>query len=100
MADLSGVVYQDLPVAGYQPQSGENVAIVNQNKMVEEYLLRMVDALSGNTGSLVIDQRWLSIARTSFEQGFMAMNRAVFQPQRVQGYISLQPWPGSVPPAA
>lgn len=80
---------QGLPVSGYQPQSDENVAIVNMNKQMEEYLLRMVDALSGDTGNLSVDKRWLSIARTSFEQGFMAMNRAVFQPQRVPGPITL-----------
>jgi hypothetical protein len=28
------------------------------------------------------DQRWLSIARTMLEEGFMALNRAVFKPQR------------------
>ncbi len=82
---------QGLPVAGYQPQSDENVAIVNCNKQIEEYLLRMVDALSSNTGNLVIDQRWLLIARDHFEQGFMAMNRAVFQPQRISGAITLPP---------
>nr|WP_165972821.1 hypothetical protein [Martelella mediterranea] len=30
-----------------------------------------------------IDKRWLALARTSIEQGFMAANRAVFQPDRV-----------------
>jgi len=29
------------------------------------------------------DQRWLAIARTHVEQGFMAFNRAVFRPQRI-----------------
>lgn len=27
-----------------------------------------------------VDKRWVSIARTHFQQGFMALNRAVFQP--------------------
>ena len=31
-----------------------------------------------------IDQRWLAIARTHIEQGFMALNRAIFRPQRVE----------------
>jgi hypothetical protein len=33
---------------------------------------------------LVYDQRWLAIARTHFQEGFMALNRAVFQPQRIK----------------
>lgn len=30
------------------------------------------------------DQRWIAIARTHFQEGFMALNRAVFQPQRIE----------------
>ncbi len=30
-----------------------------------------------------LDKRWLALAKTQIEQGFMAMNRAVFQPGRV-----------------
>ena len=73
-----------LPIAGYTEQSNDNVALVNYNKEYEEGLLRMLDALSGDTGNLTIDKRWLSVARTHFEQGFMALNRSVFQPQRIK----------------
>lgn len=30
-----------------------------------------------------VDKRWLAIARTHIEQGFMAMNRSIFNPERV-----------------
>lgn len=33
--------------------------------------------------ALKCDPRWLAVAKTHFEQGFMALNRAVFQPQRI-----------------
>jgi hypothetical protein len=69
-----------LPVAGYQPQSADTVAAVNANKLREERLLRALDACLGDT---TIDQRWLAVARTHFEQGFMALNRSVFRPGRV-----------------
>jgi hypothetical protein len=72
--------HQGLPVAGYRPQSDEKVALVNANKLVEEHLLRNLDALLNKD----VDQRWLSIARTHFEQGFMALNRSIFQPERVK----------------
>jgi hypothetical protein len=34
--------------------------------------------------ALNVDQRWLAIGRTHIEEAFMAINRAVFQPQRVK----------------
>lgn len=69
-----------LPVAGYQAQSGANVDVVNEHKQAEERILRRIDTLmeSGR-----YDKRWLAIARTDLEKGFMALNRAVFQPSRV-----------------
>ena len=71
---------QGLPIKGYQPQSDEAVALVNANKVTEEKLLRVMDELKGSDA---IDQRWLAIARTNIEQGFMALNRAIFRPGRV-----------------
>lgn len=70
-----------LPVAGYKPQSGSNVDKVNANKATEEALLRVCDEMKADHN---IDQRWLAVARTAFEQGFMAMNRSVFRPGRVK----------------
>lgn len=69
-----------LPVAGYQNQSQSNVDLVNSNKHIEEVVLRQLDALAENPET---DKRWLAIARTNIEQGFMAANRAIFKPQRV-----------------
>lgn len=83
--------HSGLPVHGYQPQSDDKVALVNQFKQDEERLLRRLEEVSsqffllenadGTFGPL--DQRWVAIARTHFEQGFMALNRAVFRPGRV-----------------
>lgn len=70
--------HKGLPVSGYKPQSEEKVAMVNSFKADEERLLR---ALETNPE---LDHRWLAIARTHFEQGYMALNRAVFQPGRVR----------------
>jgi hypothetical protein len=71
--------HEGLPVAGYQSQSSEAVAMVNSSKQLEEQVLRFIDSLSGK-----IDPRWIAIGRTHIEQGFMAINRAVFQPSRVK----------------
>lgn len=69
-----------LPVKGYLPQSDDAVALVNLNKQVEEAILRHLDKLAE---SAMTDKRWLAIGRTQIEQGFMAVNRSVFQPARV-----------------
>lgn len=70
-----------LPVHGYKPQSDEKVAAVNRNKQLEERVLRALDELRGFP---FIDQRWLATGRTDIEKGFMAVNRAIFQPGRVE----------------
>ncbi len=72
--------HKGLPVSGYQPQSDEKVSAVNTNKQHEELILRRLDELKGMPG---IDQRWLAIGRTHIEEAFMAINRAIFQPQRI-----------------
>ncbi len=77
---MNTTAHQGLPVSGYQPQPGKNVDLVNQNKALEERVLRQFDALFATEG---LDKRWLSVAKTHVEQGFMAMNRAVFQPGRI-----------------
>lgn len=95
--------HKPLPVAGYTPQPDAKVALVNEFKADEERLLRKLDALSAawldsdgvvhesktgvtfmSMGGPAYDQRWLAIARSHFEQGFMALNRSVFQPTRIK----------------
>ena len=73
--------HEGLPVSGYRPQSDAAVAVVNESKNVEEGLLRFLDGLASIPE---IDPRWLAIGRTQIEQGFMAVNRAVFKPSRVE----------------
>lgn len=73
--------HEGLPVAGYKPQGAEALAAVNGNKWLEELLLRRLDVLAADPS---IDKRWLAIGRTAIEQGFMAVNRAVFQPGRIE----------------
>jgi hypothetical protein len=68
------------PVAGYQDQPASTVDLVNLNKRMEEEVLRVLDDLKLLE---TVDQRWLATGRTHIEQGFMAVNRAIFKPQRV-----------------
>lgn len=68
-----------LPVHGYTPQPAEKVELVNQNKILEEKVLLQLDFIQACSD---MDQRWIAIARTHIQEGFMAINRAVFQPRR------------------
>lgn len=77
---MSEAKQKGLPVAGYQAQSAQNIDLVNANKVAEENILRNLDDLAEMPE---VDKRWLAIARTQIEQGFMAMNRAIFKPGRI-----------------
>jgi hypothetical protein len=73
--------HQGLPVQGYQPQSTAKVDLVNENKALEEQILRQLDRLANDAE---IDMRWLAVGRTNLEIAFMAINRAVFKPGRAK----------------
>jgi hypothetical protein len=73
--------HNPLPVSGYKAQSTLSVSTVNANKEMEEETLRRLDALKTDPE---VDQRWLAIGRTQMEQAWMAVNRAIFKPNRVK----------------
>ena len=76
--------HKGLPVSGYRKQSDENVKLVNVNKELEERVLRQIDNMMANADLPEgFDKRMIALARTNIEQGFMWLNRAVFQPERV-----------------
>jgi hypothetical protein len=72
--------HSGLPVSGYKPQSDDKVALVNENKALEERVLRQLDKMKADNS---LDQRMVSIAYTGIQEAFMWANRAVFQPGRV-----------------
>ena len=84
--------HKPLPVSGYTAQPDAKVALVNEFKADEERLLRKLDVASkvtqkakfGPLDEPAYDGRWIAIARTHFQEGFMALNRSVFQPQRIK----------------
>ena len=78
--ETSGANLLGLPVKGYRSQQESNIQLVNENKVAEEKILRTIDSLMDNPE---IDKRWLAIARTNIEQGFMALNRSIFKPERI-----------------
>lgn len=69
-----------LPVAGYQAQTELAIELVNMNKQMEELVLQLLDTHAERGEA---DPHWLAIGRSHIEQGFMAVNRAIFKPGRV-----------------
>lgn len=64
-------------IKGYRDLSEAEVAEMNRIKAAGE----QVSALIANVTALPgVDQRWVAIARTELQQGFMALTRAVARP--------------------
>lgn len=83
-----------LPVKGYTTQPMSNIELVNENKVLEERVLRQLDKMvkqnmdaeaEGKERSDMHDHRFIALARTAIQEGFMWMNRAVFKPERLEG---------------
>jgi len=86
MPDADQPKHAGLPVEGYREQTQTAVDVVNGFKKAEERILRQLDALAqGGEGLPPVDGRWLAIGRTELEKAFMAINRSVFQPKRLEG---------------
>ena len=78
---MSDNTHQGLPVPGYRPQNDAAITKARELKVAEEKVLRILDRLKDDPE---VDGRWLAIGRTQIEQGFMAANRAIFKPGRVE----------------
>lgn len=71
-----------LNVPGYKAtQPAIAVELVTAFKHAEERLVRQIEALAHSGHE--VEQRWVAIGKTHLEQGFMAINRAIFKPERV-----------------
>lgn len=64
-------------IRGYRDLSETEIDMMNEVKAMGERVGALVDRMA-NMGEL--DTRWVSIARTDLQKGFMALVRAVAQP--------------------
>ena len=81
--------HSGLPVAGYDKKVEQwKIDMVNENKVLEEKVLRRVDEHVRNRDSQEIDQASVQIARRHVEDAFYRLNRAVMQPKRIAGDLS------------
>lgn len=68
------------PISGYRELSDDEIKLINQLKEMEERTLRVFETVA--IGS--VDLRWVAIAKTHIQEGYMAINRAIAQPARVK----------------
>lgn len=64
-------------IKGYRELNQTEIQAINRIKDLAEDVGFMVEQLEGTVG---VDQRWLAIAKTDLQKGFMAFVRSVAQP--------------------
>lgn len=65
-------------ITGYRDLSQEEIDMMNEVKRHGQAIGDMIQKLRDVEG---LDQRWVSIAQTDFQTGFMAAVRAIAQPE-------------------
>lgn len=69
---------QHRKIKGYRELSADEIQAMNNIKAKAEEVGSLIEAMQGFAS---FDQRWVSIAKTHLQQGFMAAVRAVAQPE-------------------
>lgn len=64
-------------IVGYIEQTPEQIDLINKLKTLE---IEAIGTLGGVAALIKNDARWMSIAKTHIQQGFMAAVRAVARP--------------------
>ena len=64
-------------IKGYRDLSPTEIALMNDAKGKAEDIGKLIEVLRA-IGS--VDQRWLSIAQTDLQKGFMALVRSIAKP--------------------
>ena len=75
------------PIAGYRQLAPGDIHLANQNKQIEELILRQIEKVAKTEG---VDHRFVAVAKTHIQEGFMSLNRAIFQPGRLLGPIDVE----------
>lgn len=68
---------QHTKIKGYRDLSPEEVALMNKVKEKSAEVGELIDELAATQG---LDQRWVSLAKTDLQKGFMFAVRGIAQP--------------------
>lgn len=64
-------------IKGYRDLTAEEIGLMNDAKGKSEDIGKLIEVLRTTAG---VDQRWLSIAQTDLQKGFMALVRSIARP--------------------
>lgn len=64
-------------LTGYRELTEDEIATINSIKESADEIGEIIKGMTGWEGA---DQRWVAIAKTDLQKGFMALVRAVAQP--------------------
>ena len=67
-------------IVGYRTLSEAEIELINQCKSMAKQVGALIDRLE-ECGDDAVDRRWLAIARTDLQKGFMALVRSIAQPE-------------------
>ena len=70
---------QHQKITGYRDLTEDEITSMNKIKALANEVGDHVEYMQTYTGNY--DQRWVSIAKTQLQQGFMALTRAVAKPE-------------------
>lgn len=68
---------QHKKISGYRDLSQEEIDAMNELKAKAEEVGGIISRLEGSSS---VDQRWVAVAKTDLQKGFMSAIRAVAQP--------------------
>lgn len=69
---------QHKKIKGYRELSQAEIDAMNEVKQLANNVGTLIEKLECTTG---LDQRWVDVAKTDLQKGFMAAVRAVAQPE-------------------
>jgi hypothetical protein len=68
---------QHQKIKGYRDLSEQEIILMNDAKSKAEDIGKLIEVLNENPN---IDKRWLAIAKTDLQKGFMSLVRSIAQP--------------------
>lgn len=81
LADVQRLkVYTPPPIAGYRTLTQVEVDLMNEVKAMGERVSQLIERIERNNGIAPVDGRWISIATTDLQKGFMSLTRAIAKP--------------------
>tara|TARA_R110000851_G_scaffold182721_1_gene331832 strand:- start:14079 stop:14327 length:249 start_codon:yes stop_codon:yes gene_type:complete len=75
---------QHKKITGYRDLSEIEINLINEGKALAEQVSAFIGKVdnvgNNNTNPVIIDIRWLSIAQTDLQKGFMCLIRSIARP--------------------